>query len=231
MNQQKIEQWYLAYGKDADVYESFSRFEDAGHKAIRSLLKKADFRNKIVLEIGCGSGKYTGEVAKLSKKYYALDNSESLLQIAKAKSKGIQNIEFIHSSAAEIPLSDNSVDVMFASWAFPPYDAIDGSVKEVDGVIKSGGHIWLIGNNPDGEFMDMRGNEEKQSEKEGMGWYKDNGYELVQVVNSNFDFPTIDEAKRVLGFIFGDKAMQYLKKNPNPKLKHRIAILHRVVEK
>jgi hypothetical protein len=38
----------------------------------------------------------------------------------------------------------------------------------------------------------------------------------------------VPEAERVLGFIFGEKALQYLAQHPNPRLGHRAIILRKV---
>lgn len=59
----------------------------------------ADFRNKSVLDVGCGTGMYSIRIAKEARELYALDIAEEMLRVFKqdAASQGLSNIRFIRS--------------------------------------------------------------------------------------------------------------------------------------
>ena len=53
------------------------------------------------------------------------------------------------------------------------------------------------------------------------------GFELDKTVDTTFCFPSVSETERVLGFIFGQIALDYLRRNPSPRIGHKVVILHR----
>ena len=220
------EKWQKTYEKEVEIYDTFSECEDEGNKILKKLLENFSFKDKIVLDIGCGSGKYVKLIAPLCKKYYALDISKPLLKLAKKKCKNIHNIEYIHANSENILLKNESVDVVFSSWGL--IGNIEKIMQEIMRVLKKGGEIWSFGNYPPGEFMKMRGASEIKWEKNFLEISKKYSLKIYAIVNTNFKFPNLNEAKRILGFIFGKKALNYLEKNPNPKIKHKAVILHKV---
>lgn len=55
-------------------------------------------QNTTVLEIGCGSGKATTQIAPLCKKLTAIDISTELIQIAKMHTTKFQNVNYLNTS-------------------------------------------------------------------------------------------------------------------------------------
>ena len=101
------------YYEENDIYEIFSIAEDYPNKIYKALLP--EIKNKIVLDLGCGTGKFMSKFHKDTTKYYGLDLSEQQLNIAKEKVKD-DNVEFICCSAENIPLEDNSIDSIISTW-------------------------------------------------------------------------------------------------------------------
>lgn len=226
-----VEQWQRSYEKEVEIYNTFSKYEDEGNKILKKLLEIFSFENKIVLEIGCGSGKYTKLLASRSRKYYVLEISKPLIELAKQKCKDIENIEFINCSAEKIPLENNSVGVIFASWVLTAMisdEMKDKLIKEILRVLKNNGDVWLFENHWEGEFMELRGMPNlKFGECDIYPLIEKYGFEIVEIIDTNFCFPSLEEAKRILGFIFEENARDYLERNPNPKIKHKAVILHK----
>jgi len=97
-----------------------------------------------VLDLGCGAGldlflyaKRVGPTGRL----FGLDLSESML--AKARSNltalGISNVEWLRAAADDIPLPDNSVDLVTANGIFNLSPDKDAVMREVARVLKPGG--------------------------------------------------------------------------------------------
>ena len=92
------------YYEENDIYEIFSIAEDYPNKIYECLLPK--IKDKIVLDLGCGTGKFMQKFYNETTKYYGLDLSNEQLNIAKKKIDS-NDVEFICCSAENIPLVDN----------------------------------------------------------------------------------------------------------------------------
>lgn len=74
-----------AYYENNDYYEIFSIAED-GENKVGSYLEDI-CKDKIVLDAGCGTGKFLKILEEYSKKYIGIDLSAKQLEKAKTKSK------------------------------------------------------------------------------------------------------------------------------------------------
>ena len=101
---------------------------------------------KHILELGCGSAEITRNIATsgINRKITALEVDE----IAHEKNLQITdlpNVYFSLSGAQEIPLDDESVDVvfMFKSLHHVPLDLMEQSMREIRRVLQPGGLIYI----------------------------------------------------------------------------------------
>lgn len=224
------ENWGEAYGAHAHIYEDFSRYEDADGTVLAHLLRHTSLAGKTVLEIGCGSGKYTRQLAERSARYIALDVSAPLLEIAKQRCAGVHTAAFLQAHAEAIPLPDSSVDAVFSSWALDgivPLPSREQALAECDRVLRSGGDIWVVGNHVTGAFMEMRGARSIAIDRFGYEYMLQYGFEHVETIATRFVFPSLSEAWRILTFIFGHAAARYLDDHPDPSLEHRVVLFHK----
>ena len=74
-----------SYKNKTKIYDKFSLAEDYEGKIDKFLIPK--IKNKIVLDFGCGSGRYAKPLAPHSKKYFAIDVTKEKLSLAKKKIK------------------------------------------------------------------------------------------------------------------------------------------------
>ena len=114
--------------------------------------------NKHILELGCGSAEITRDIATSGpgRKVTALEVDE----IAHEKNLQIPdlpNVSFGLSGAQDIPLEDESVDVvfMFKSLHHVPLDQMDQSMREVSRVLKQGGLAYISEPVYAGEFNEI----------------------------------------------------------------------------
>jgi ubiquinone/menaquinone biosynthesis C-methylase UbiE len=101
---------------------------------------------KHILELGCGSAEITRNIATsgANRKITALEVDE----IAHEKNLQITdlpNVSFALSGAQEIPLDDESIDVvfMFKSLHHVPLELMDQSLREIRRVLKKGGVVYI----------------------------------------------------------------------------------------
>lgn len=102
--------------------------------------------HKHILELGCGSALITRDIASqgAGRSVTALEVDE----IAHAKNLQISdlpNVTFGLSGAQDIPLDDDSVDVvfMFKSLHHVPLEFMDMSMHEIHRVLKEGGMVYI----------------------------------------------------------------------------------------
>jgi len=224
------ENWNAAYGEQASIYEDFSRYEDADGLVLLDLLRRQPLGRKTVLEIGCGTGKYTRHLAEQCARYVALDRSAPLLAIARERCAGLEAITFLQAEAEAIPLPDASVDVVFSSWALDgivPVSAREQAIAECERVLRDSGDIWVVGNHFTGAFMEMRGEGSIAIDRAGYAFMLAHGFAHIETIQTRFRFPSLGEAHRILTFIFGESAAKYLDDHPVPTLEHRVVLLHR----
>ncbi len=91
-----------------------------------------------VLEIGCGTGLFTGKVFKLSgAQITATDLSEDLLNIAKSKNP---EAKFVVDDAMKMSFSEHSFDVVFGSSVLHHLD-MNVALSEIYRVLKKNGRM------------------------------------------------------------------------------------------
>ena len=100
-----------------------------------------DVRGKPVLDYGCGDGIHSLTLARRGARVQSLDISPDLIDVARQRLhlNGVNSgVEFVTGSAHEIPLPDESVDVVFGIAILHHLDLVLSS-REVHRVLKPGG--------------------------------------------------------------------------------------------
>ena len=101
---------------------------------------------KHILELGCGSAEITRNIATSGsdRKITALEVDEIAYE-KNLQITDLPNVTFSLSGAQEIPLEDESVDVvfMFKSLHHVPLELMDASMREIRRVLKTGGLLYI----------------------------------------------------------------------------------------
>lgn len=104
------------------------------------------WKNRVVLDVGCGTGLQTIQFAAQASRVIGVDLSEQLIRKAefKVKSLGFKNVTLIRGDAIELPLPDNSVDYV-SSYGdvighIPGYDR---AFSEMARVCRPGGIVTI----------------------------------------------------------------------------------------
>lgn len=211
------------YNGKANVYEEFSQAEDAPKKVVSFLASKIE--GKVVLDFGCGTGKFISDFAPLAKTYWAVDISENQLAIAKKKAEIFNNVKFLKNDEDAISLESNSVDIIFASWVIGSMHDLElreRTVAELKRVLKENGSIYLVENDVGGEFKNIiegeAGNEKTRIKQE---WLEKAGFKIIQSFETFFEFRDLETAKGIFKTIWGDEVAT---KISSEKITHNIAI-------
>ncbi len=116
MDHKKIEKWNKKAKNYARYQEGEDRFEAKVLKEIRNL--GIDFKNRTVIDIGCGSGVYTLRVAKNAKKVTALDFSSEMIKVLleDAKMLNLSNLVPVVSSWDDYTIEEE-FDIAFCTMS------------------------------------------------------------------------------------------------------------------
>jgi ubiquinone/menaquinone biosynthesis C-methylase UbiE len=98
------------------------------------------------LDIGCGTGNYTIEIAKRGFHFWGIDPSEKMLNEAKAK---FPNIEWLNGFAEHLPCQDVYFDGAIATLTIHHWNNIEKSFSEVCRVLKPGSRFVIFHSTPE----------------------------------------------------------------------------------
>lgn len=216
------------YYAQADVYEAFSAAEDADGLVQAELLSSV--KDKTVLDLGCGTGKYIELLAPHARHITGLDAAPAQLDIARERSKNLANVDFILADAEEAALT-RTYDVVLACWML---GTIADEAKRaailgrLDSNIAFGGEIFLIENAEGSEFEAIRGrlDDPQQRTQRYNDWVLAQGFRVWCELDAHFQFDTLEQARRVFGAIWGDEAAARVKA---PRIGHKITIYRKAL--
>lgn len=120
-----------------------SKFEEA-YELLKTRFERNNLnfdliKNKKVLDLGCGSGRYSYALKKLgAKEVTGVDIDTDF-----AKNAGIEGINFIEGSVDKIPFEDNSFDFVFCNGVLHHTNHIKEGIKEISRVLKKNGYAWI----------------------------------------------------------------------------------------
>ena len=100
----------------------------------------------IVADLGCGSGYFTLRLAEKAKKVYGIDVQKEMIDYVRTKIRKlkIKNAELLVSKPSEIPLGNESVDLLLTVNTLHEFDDKERMIKEMRRVVKKGGKILIV---------------------------------------------------------------------------------------
>lgn len=108
----------------------------------RIALALADRRVSTIVDLGCGTGRFSGLLAdRFQANVLAVDPSERML--AQASAKRNANVRCLRGSGEEIPCGDAGADLIFASMAFHHFRSPDAVAKECGRVLRPAGFVCI----------------------------------------------------------------------------------------
>ncbi|MGE5558547.1 MAG: methyltransferase domain-containing protein [Bacillota bacterium] len=146
----------------------------------------------VAVDVGAGTGYLTLALAAKAGKVYAVDNSSSMLRIAReqASQKGLRNIEFLEGKAEEIPLPGGTADWAFANMLLHHVEDPLLVLKEIRRILKPGGRIVLT----EIEEHDHKWLKQEKSDlwlgfsrDELQEWFKEAGFKHAEVRDAGCD--------------------------------------------
>ncbi|MEI6316259.1 MAG: class I SAM-dependent methyltransferase [bacterium] len=147
----KIGKQYNEFAENfADKHKNLDEITQASfQKALLGIV----FKDKKVIDLGCGDGY---DLLKLQEKgaiVYGLDASEEMIKLAKAKnSQG----NFENGFFENIPYADASFDVVISKYAMQTSKDVPKILEEVGRILKPGGKLVYVVTHPVRQFMEKK---------------------------------------------------------------------------
>jgi len=105
-------------------------------RKIRFMLKKVNFSDKTVLDLGCGAGVCTEDIAKASR--FAVGADISAWAIARAK-KRFPNISFVIADSENLPFRKGAFEIVINTGLIQYLENPYPTVNETKRILKKGG--------------------------------------------------------------------------------------------
>ncbi len=139
-----------SWGKVASWYHEMLSAEGTFQKdlILPNLKRLLDVKKgQIVLDLACGTGFFSRELAQLGAKVIGVDVGKDLIDIARKNST--KSIDYVVSSADDLSfLLKNSVDAVLIVLALQNIENVNGVLKECKRVLKEKGKVFLVLNHP-----------------------------------------------------------------------------------
>ena len=113
---------------------------------IINILKKQKIQKNVqILDLGCGGGLLTVEIAKKGfKNIKGVDLSpNSIKEAIKNSKKLLLDVEFKVGNAYEIPFKENSFDIVIVADVLEHLNDLKSAMKEINRILKKGGLIFF----------------------------------------------------------------------------------------
>jgi ubiquinone/menaquinone biosynthesis C-methylase UbiE len=95
-----------------------------------------------VLEVGCGTGELSRRLAQLARKVVALDVSAEMIRVARGRSAGRSNIEYVVGDLTTLPLRRGGFDCVMSLNTLHHVDTVQ-ALEAMRGALRPGGTLLV----------------------------------------------------------------------------------------
>jgi ubiquinone/menaquinone biosynthesis C-methylase UbiE/DNA-binding transcriptional ArsR family regulator len=97
-----------------------------------------------VADLGCGTGQMTAALAPFVRHVIAVDGSAAMLQAARKRLQGLENVELRRGDLEALPIDDGRVDAATLALVLHHLADPERALKEVARVLKPGGKVLVV---------------------------------------------------------------------------------------
>jgi SAM-dependent methyltransferase len=133
----KAEETFIVYAYP----EIMEQFDYIRQWKPEKLLTLADFKDKIVLDVGSGTGRLAFAIVNEAAYVYAIEPVVRLREymLQKREKLNIRNMKITDGIITDIPYADNTFDIVMSGHVIG--DDYENEYKEMERVVKNGGYI------------------------------------------------------------------------------------------
>lgn len=199
-------------GIKPDLFEIERRCMDRDGKVIQFL--DSVLPNGVVLDVGAGNGYTAEKLIHENRIVIPMEPDEKMIDLSK-------NLAWSNGVAQSIPFHSNTFDAMYSTWAFffDGIEDIDEGLNEIERVVKNEGLIIIVDNYGNDEFCSFSPHDISNS----VSKWVERGFKY-EVINTEFVFDTVEEAKKLLTFYFGEQGNKVNK----TRLEYKVVVYTKV---
>jgi ubiquinone/menaquinone biosynthesis C-methylase UbiE len=207
------------YKTEGDKYEALIFREDYQGNILKSLREITPLENRVVYDLGAGTGRLACMLALQVKYVRAFDISEEMLRVCREKfvASELSNWQVDVADHRQLPVDDNSADLVVSGWSLSylavwnPETAraeLEKWLGEMKRILRPNSYIVLF------ESLGT-GNESPRKLdhlKDFYPWLDEVGFQN-KWIRTDYKFQSLDEAEYLSRFFFGDELGDKVKEN------------------
>jgi len=124
----------------AAVSMTVGRGSDARFAAALAQLRPDD----VVVDVGCGPGTAARHAARAGAHVTGVDPAPVMLRVARALTRGDDNVRYVEGAAEALPLPEDSATVVWSIATVHNWRDLDDGMREVRRVLRPGGRFVAI---------------------------------------------------------------------------------------
>lgn len=218
--------WDILYRDYPEVYEAFSKtpYHPTSFEQLPGII---DLHGKCIADVGSGTGSSSIKLARYAGQVIGIEREPAMLRLAteKARGEGAERVSFLGGDALALPLADKSVDIVTGiTLALYPPEQYRDFIREGWRVAK--GPVVYLGIPPGwygGDLYDVIDDFEKVDDVVDRIFLEEFHF-AYQDIYSVQEYGTIDHIVSTYGFIFGRKAIEYLKREKKTAIQWKFRV-------
>ena len=221
--------WDILYRDYPDVYEAFSNtpYHPTVYEQLPGII---DLRSKCIADVGSGTGSSSLALARSARQVIGIEREAAMLRQAREKVRGAEahRVTFLSGDALALPLADNSVDLVTGiTLALYPPEQYRDFIRE--GLRVAKGLVVYLGIPPGwygGDLHEVIEDAEKVDDEVDHIFIEEFQF-AYQDIFSDQEYGTVEHIVSTYGFIFGKKAIEYLKRENKTAIRWKFRVYWR----
>lgn len=207
------------YAQHGNEYEALIACEDYQGNILRVLKEITPLDDRVVLDVGAGTGRLACMLAPLVARVHAFDIAPDMLRVCREKlsASGLSNWSADIADHRQLPVEDHSADLVVSGWSVS-YLAIwnpdswrnelDKWMREMERVLEGESLIILfesLGTGHESPF-------ELHQLRNFYPWLDEAGFQKMWI-RTDYQFESLEEAEYLARFFFGNGIGDQVKQN------------------
>ena len=207
------------YQTEGDKYEALIAREDYQGNILLALRDITPLENRIVLDLGAGTGRLACLLAPHVLQIRAFDISEEMLRVCRERlvAGGFTNWQVDVADHRHLPVGNHSADLIVSGWSVS-YLAVwnpdswrvelEKWLGEMKRVLRPNSHIVLFESLGTGNESPIK----LEHLKDYYPWLEENGFQN-KWIRTDYKFDSLDEAEYLSRFFFGNELGDKVRQN------------------
>jgi ubiquinone/menaquinone biosynthesis C-methylase UbiE len=221
--------WDILYRDYPEVYEAFSNvpYHPTVYEQLPGII---DLRGKCVADVGAGTGSSSLGLVRYAREVIGIERELAMLRLAreKVRGEGAERVTFLCGDALALPLADDSVDLVAGiTLALYPPEQYRDFIGE--GLRVAKGPVVYLGIPPGwygGDLYEVIEDVEKVDDEVDRIFIEEFDF-AYQDIFSDQEYGTVEHIVNTYGFIFGRKAIEYLKREKKTAIRWKFRVYWR----